>query len=73
MTCSMLLAISETNSISPTTVLGMDLAGIVVDKGTSSKYEVKDRIIGAGSVGWSDGGSCQSHVLIHDRDTCKAN
>jgi NADPH:quinone reductase-like Zn-dependent oxidoreductase len=49
----------------------MDVAGTVVDKGTSSKYEIGDRIMGIGSVGWSDGGSFQSHVLIHERDTCK--
>jgi hypothetical protein len=47
----------------------MDVAGTVVNKGTSSKYEIGDRIMGIGSVGWSDGGSFQSHVLIHERDT----
>jgi hypothetical protein len=49
----------------------VDISGTVVDKCTSSKYEVRDRIMSIGSVGWSDGGSSQSHVLIHDRDTCK--
>lgn len=52
-------------------VLGMDIAGIVVDKGTSTRYEVGDRIMGIGSVGWSDGNSFQLHVLIHERDACQ--
>lgn len=69
----MLIPTPKTNYNSSITVLGMDIAGIVVDKGTSFKYEVGDKIMGVGSPGWSDGGSFQSYVLIHERDTCKVN
>lgn len=46
------------------TVLGMDISGVVVDKGKSKKFRNGGRIMGIGTVGWSDGGSFQTHVLV---------
>jgi NADPH:quinone reductase-like Zn-dependent oxidoreductase len=48
------------------TVLGLDIAGVVVDAGTSSKYHAGDRILGPGIIGWSDGSSYQTHVLVKE-------
>jgi NADPH:quinone reductase-like Zn-dependent oxidoreductase len=36
-------------------VLGMDIAGEVIDAGKSTAYKVGDRVLAPGVVGWSDG------------------
>lgn len=49
----------------------MDISGIVADQGTSKRFKTGDRIMGIGTVGWSDGGSFQTHVLIDENNACK--
>ncbi|KAM5358014.1 hypothetical protein ACJZ2D_015690 [Fusarium nematophilum] len=44
----------------------MDIAGIVSDNGTSTKYRVGDRVIAPGIPGWSDASSFQTHALVQE-------
>ncbi|CZR56773.1 uncharacterized protein PAC_06662 [Phialocephala subalpina] len=52
-------------------VLGMDISGVVVNQGASTKFKNGERIMGIGTVGWSDGGSYQTHILIDEKNACK--
>ncbi|KAK1991600.1 GroES-like protein [Colletotrichum falcatum] len=52
-------------------VLGMDIAGEVVDAGQSEMFKVGDLVIAPGAVGYSNGCSFQTHVLVNERDCAK--
>lgn len=54
-----------------TLVLGMDVAGEVVDAGTSTKFTKGDIILAPGLVGISDSCSFQTHVLVDERHCAK--
>ncbi|KAL3495039.1 hypothetical protein BJX62DRAFT_233691 [Aspergillus germanicus] len=47
-------------------VIGMDIAGEVIDAGDYTSYNVGDRVMAPGVVGWSDGCSYQTHALVNE-------
>lgn len=47
-------------------VFGLDIAGEVVDAGSSKVYKAGDRIMAPGVVAWSDGCSFQTHALVNE-------
>lgn len=48
----------------------MDIAGEVV-AGTSTSFQAGDKVVAPGTVGYSDGGSFQTHVLVDEKNCVK--
>ncbi|KAH7339255.1 chaperonin 10-like protein [Pyrenochaeta sp. MPI-SDFR-AT-0127] len=51
-------------------VLGMDIAGEII-AGVSERFRIGDVVIARGSVGYSDGCSFQTHVLVEENNCAK--
>jgi hypothetical protein len=47
----------------------MDIAGTVTETSSSSAFHVGDHVVAPGAVGYSDGCSFQTHVLVSE-ETC---
>lgn len=49
----------------------MDIAGEIVDAGTSTKFTEGDVVLATGLVGISDSCSFQTHVLVNEKHCAK--